>query len=47
MEQNPQSPTSGLTISDEELKEQVQSGVEVIDLNSTRDQVKPTTWHIM
>lgn len=32
-------------ITDEELKDQVEDGVELIDLNSERNLVKPTTWH--
>jgi len=33
-------------VTDQELKEEIQDGVEIIDLNSQRDVVKPTTWHL-
>ena len=33
-------------VSDAELMQELQDGVETIDLNSQRNSVKPTTWHV-
>ena len=36
----------GAEITDRELKEAVEEGVEVLDLNGDRNRVKPTTWYV-